>query len=248
VQVQATQYAGQDGQRRKGATVDPREIELPLLVYGDSSDEWLGRDQAFWGSFSFLNAGTLKATTPAGSSRTLKCFLSADGGQSFDSDPIRGGWSLYTLTLLADDPYWVSELPAKSWGTEDPLPFFPATGWPPLQINSASSLSGATLNNPGDVDAWPIWTITAGSAPVTATITVDGGVLVTPAIAAGRTLTINTDPWVQTATLSTGADVYAQMKWDPRPIPAGNSVPVSLVLDQTGTVTCQIFPKHFRAW
>lgn len=245
-QPQVSAYAGLHGQRRRGVHIDPREISWPLLIWSDSSAAWLESARKFWDSFGLLEPGRWRVATPDGNARSIACVLNSDGGHTYDLDPVGNGWALYTLALTADNPFWESAPITDSWSNQPPVDFFDPAGSPPFHISPASTLDSATLSNPGDVEAWPTWQISAGPDAVHATITVGGGTLTTPAIPAGRTLAVDTDPFVQSAVLDDGTNVWPAMGWDPRPIPPGGQVPLELQLDRAGSIACSITPRHYR--
>lgn len=60
--------------------------------------------------------------------------------------------------------------------------------------------ANAKINNPGDVDAWPTWTIIGDSTA--AAVGVGTSVVEVPfVVPAGKALVVNTDPTVQTAVM-----------------------------------------------
>lgn len=120
-------------------------------------------------------------------------------------------------------------------------------GMPLLRIASASQLSSAKLTNEGDLEAWPIWTITGPLTSVT--VGVDGETVQwNTAMTSTDILVIDTDPTVQSAWLN-GVDATDQLVTaDFAPIPAGVERPLSLSLTGTGSVEASITPRFFRAW
>lgn len=119
---------------------------------------------------------------------------------------------------------------------------------PPYYIGSGQSIANATMSNPGDVAAWPVWTV---NGPFTsAEVGVDGRKVVVPfAMLAGESLTIDTAPSAQTAIDHTGAERTASLgAADFAPIEPGESVALSLSLVGAGSISASLQPLHFRAW
>lgn len=238
------------GSRHRGSRAKERPVEWNLLVWSDESSEaWREIDRAFWRSFDPDAPGTWTVTDPRGRSLSLRCRFVGPEGAGYDSDPGKRGWALYQVQLVATDPFWVGAPIEESWRQAAPVPFFDLAGSPPFNIMSGASTAGATMTNPGDVEAYPVWTV--ADTMLSLSITVDGGEIVLPTVAQGQTLTVDTDPAVALAILTDvdGAryDVSGLVDpWDPRPIPPGADVPLLLVADGFGTITARIVPRYRR--
>lgn len=237
------------GQYYRGHTTDAREAFWPVLVYSEEdSADWLKRDRAFWRSLLPGKSGTWSVTDPDGGRRSLSLRV-VPQPHSFPVDPVRNGWASYGVTLIADDPFWYGEPVRKPWGTDEPVDFYggPAGKGPDMYIAGGNQMSSATLTNPGDLEAWPVWTVDGPGENVT--IGVNGQqVSYSGALLAGDSLVVDTDPTVQTAWLN-GADVTGDLSSDNfAPIPAGSDVPLSLSMLGTGKVTAEIRPRFYRAW
>lgn len=236
------------GSRWKGVRTAERPVDWNVLIWSDtSSAEWMERDAGFAKTMRPDKTGVWEHTTPDGRRRYLR--LRYDGGDmpSIErGDPHKQGWSLHQLQLVAEEPYWYGEEILRSWGTPAQEDFFSTTSDHLFYISSASTIATATIPNPGDVSAHPIWTLTGPLTDIT--IEVNGGHLGLPDVAAGQTLIVNTDPRVATATLN-GADVAGLVDpWDPRAVPPGEEVPTSIEVTGTGQVRMTIVPRYFRAW
>lgn len=231
------------GARLRGSRARKRAVEWNLLVWNDeSSEEWRKLHRAFFRAFSVDKPGTWTVRDPSGRALTLKCYL-VPGSHAYDRDPSQAGWSLYQMQMVAYQPFWSGEPIPYSWRAATPEPFFDEAGSPDFHISDSANVSTATMTNPGDVPAWPIWTVTA---PMTSlSITVAGGTLTIPALTGTQKLVIDTDPNVATA-LRDGVDVSGLIDpWDPRPIPPGEDVPVTITADGFGTVAAEITPRYY---
>jgi hypothetical protein len=238
------------GRRHRGSRAKERSVEWNLLVWNDQSSEgWRELDRAFWDSFHPDIPGTWTVTDPRGRALSLQCRFVGPDAEAFAGDPSKRGWALYSVQMVADDPYWIGAPIEQSWRQAPPVAFFDLAGAPPFQISSGAGTADAVMMNPGDVEAYPVWTVR--DVMLSLSITVDGGELVLPAVAKGQTLTVDTDPAVALAILTdvdgTRYDVSGAVDpWDPRPIPPGADVPLLLVADGFGTITARIVPRYRR--
>lgn len=158
------------------------------------------------------------------------------------------GWASYGVSLIADDPFWTGEAVRRVWAQSDAVDFYGGVAKAPVfHISSGSQLSTAKITNEGDLEAWPVWTITGPLTSVT--VGVDGETVQwNVALTSTDILVIDTDPQVQSAWLN-GTDVTDQLGTaDFAPIPAGLERPLSLTMAGTGSVEARITPRFFRAW
>lgn len=237
------------GQYYRGHVVEPRQVFWPTYLYSDAGTlEWLDLDRAFWRSLQPGKHGVWSVSTPRGGKRSLSCRFVDDGRHVFERDPMIRGWASYGVSLIADSPFWTGEPVRRTWAQSDMVEFFGgAAKGPPLHISSGSQLSSARMTNEGDLEAWPVWTITGPLTSVTVGVD-DATVQWTVQLTADDVLVIDTDPQVQCAWLN-GVDVTAQLGTaDFAPIPAGVELPLSLTMAGTGSVEAAITPRFYRAW
>lgn len=237
------------GQQFNGFVVDPRKIFLPVFVYSDESSEaWQNLDTAFWSTLKPNKYGTLRFTSSAGT-REIRARFRDDGGHSFAMDPHNAGWARYGIELIADDPFWTGESSSQSWAQEEGRDFFggPEGKAPMFYIGSGSQLATATMTNPGDVDAWPVWTVSGPADDVR--LGVGGRFVSAPFdILEGKKLVINSDPTDQTAWLD-GVDVTHLLgEYSFAPIPPGLGEKLQLSMSGSGSVSVMITPRFDRAW
>lgn len=246
-----TTAPGLAGSSWRGARTQERAVSWPIFVYGGSTDEWIERDRAFWASLRPDVPGTWTVTAPNGTARSLQCRLVDDGSTPFGADPAQAGWSVYVVNLVADDqPYWYGEDIERTFGVPDPSAFFMPSGGV-FSISSGQTTDNAKISNPGDVQAWPIWTVGGAGGLTDATLGAGGGAVVLPTLADGEVWTIDTRPDQMTATDQDGVDHSDEVEWNPAPVPAGSSVELSIAMTSPGsgvTVSCRITPLYFRAF
>lgn len=251
-----TSYASVVGSRWRGHTVEAREVFWPVQVFSDvDSAGWVIRERAFWKTMRPDKTGTWTVSLPSGEKRHLDCRFVDDSGVAFDTDPVLAGWSNYGINMLAHHPFWRAAPIRREWTAGGAVPFFPAGGGGGggFTISPSATLDTATMLNPGDVDAYPVWEV---HGPVTsAQVGVEGRNITIPfAVADGQTLIIDTDPTAQTATLydagmTNPVDKTMELGTvDFAPMPADRNAPVSLLVSGGGRITLVLTPLYLRAW
>lgn len=235
------------GNRNRGWRAEERPVFWPVLVYSDEgSRAWRDVYRAFFRSIHPKNEGTWRVGY-AGESRELRLTGVYRDGAEFGTDPLALGYQMFGIPLEAAQPYWTGTPVVRGpWSAPAPMPFFDAAGSPPFHISEATSFGNAAVDNPGDVDAYPVWTV---QGPLTSVrLGVESLVIEVPfQVAAGETLTVDTDPRNVTATLN-GLDVTPALGFQPfAAIPAGERVPVQVSATGAGSVTCTLTPLYFRA-
>lgn len=179
-----------------------RTITWPIQVNGQTHLQWVERWRNLVEAFSQtdrLGAGVLEIARPDGSIRSISCYYQ-DG---FDSDLPYATDGTAALSLYCEAPeFYGSPNVFQQWeytapGAIDFLDPFPS-------VSTTQSFEGATvINNPGNVTAWPIWTIEGPAESVTATLletgeswTIDPSLLPGGAetFEAGDVITVGTNP------------------------------------------------------
>lgn len=250
VQRYASESPSVDGSRWRGRRTAEREVFWPLWVqHGARGQSWVDLDRAWWRTMDPDRPGLWTVTQPSGESRSLLCRWTS-GADGFEMDPALVGWASYEVYLVAEDPYWQGTPVVRSWAPAAPVDFFDTAGdgAPPFHLSSSVTLETATMSNPGDVEAWPVWRI---DGPTTTVEVGAGGTVVEVpfAIADGDSLTIDARPSAQTAVLADGTDVTDDLgAVGFAPIAAGAAVALSLDMVGAGVVTCSLTPRYYRAW
>jgi hypothetical protein len=188
---------------------------------------------------------------PDGRTRELVCRWTGDGGGVFDRDPTAAGWQTYGLSLVAEDPFWAGDPVRRTWTQDAGTNFFggvPGGFGPPFFIGPGSVISAATLANPGDAPAFPVWRIDGPFSSVS--VGAEGRVVtLTGTVLAGQCRVVDCRPDRQTVTDQDGVDRIAEVTSAQfAAIPPGQTVSLSLAMTGTGTVSAQIRPRHLRAW
>lgn len=250
------------GSRRTGWITEEREVFWPLLVYREAGQyDWTRLDDAFWRTMHPDRPGKWRVTDPFGATRRLTCVFDNDGGHSTEILPSITGWESYGIYLAAEAPFWMGDPVRRGWSGAGGTNFF-GSGAPSFTISTATTTSTATITNPGDIDAWPKWTVVGPSAATT--IGIPGRVITIPFnIPAGKAVQIDTDPakqtvvygdWVPTplngfGTIENQVSRFSDLGViDFAPIPAGTAVPLDIQISGAGVILMELVPRYFKAW
>lgn len=241
------EHASVDGGRYRGSRTKVRQPSWTIGIFGDASKMWRDRDVAFWKTLDPERPGMWTVADPDGRTRSLLCRLRPSSEHPYSIDPHEAGWSVYSVDLLAEQPYWTSQpVTSPLWQHVEGVPFTgPDDEAPPFHVSKPSTIGTASLTNDADIEAHLVHVATG---PITSlSVEAAGGVVEYGAIADGSVLRINTDPTYPIATLD-GVDVTGDVDpWDPRPIPAYETTDVTITLVGAGSLQSSFTPRHRRA-
>jgi hypothetical protein len=181
------------GESVRSVRAKPGRITWPLYVFGETYQQYKQRRRQIKKAFTMTahrgQAGILRVAVAGApdDAREIEAFyeggMEGEGGQGHT-------WSKDAITLFCPDGYWRDINPITTVHSYVPgVDFFS----PFPQVSDSLALGETSLNNPGDVDAWPVWTITGPASAVTATnITTGYEFTLTYGLAAGEQITITT--------------------------------------------------------
>jgi hypothetical protein len=253
-----TPYASQSpllhGSRFKGYRIEPRELFLPTFLYSDvSSADWLDRNEAFWRTMHPGQTGLLRITRPDGKSRGLVCRYRNSGDWADEKGAVAGGWALYPITVVAEQPLWMGEPDTRSWEQTPDLDIFPDddTDDYVLYIASPAQLDTAKMSNPGDEPVRPIWSVYGPFDSVT--VGVEGRTITVGPLDAGEARIIDTRPEFLAMYDKNGNEVTDELSEDSQfaSIPPGEAVLLSLEMtggDVGAYVEASVTPLYHRAY
>lgn len=257
VERRRSSSAAESGSRFRSHRVSERPVVLPIYLYSDAgSEEWLARDAAFWRAMHPDRECVWTVTVPGYGSRHLRMRYNGDD-VGYGHDPVKFGWAKYPMELLNESGFWEGEPVTQTWEPAAPKPFFGGDtggGATPFYISRSATIGNAVMNNPGDVEAYAVWTVEGLPVDGIDSVTVGVGGRLTTAdfpIAAGSSLTIDPRPGPKgkSAYDSEGVRRTAELSArDFAPIPAGQSVPLSLAMVGTGRVSATLVPRYYRAF
>lgn len=248
------------GQRRTGWAVNAQDFVLPMkLGYpGWTTRTYEDVDAAWWGDVRpNLDGGILRCTYSKNgtqiSVRSVAVRTKSDGGFQWDQDPSDLEMEDWDWNLVADVPWWLGPASSTPFGVAAAgQPFYGAGGYgPPFYISAGNSNGSQQITNPGDVDAWPIWTLNGPISSFTITHADGSTISGTPNLAAGERLVIDTTEDAKSATRiaadGTTSDFTPSLaSWGWRSIPAGTTTAITVALTGTGGATAVISPRYFR--
>jgi hypothetical protein len=153
------QFLFEMGSFLKQVNVEPRDIHLQVAFRANHATKLRAIKRSFFSLFNPLNGdGKLRVRAFNGSERELICrYKSGMEGQERRGQT----WNfiqLYSLTFRAFDPFWydVKEVSYSFQLNKIPPKWFPFF---PLRLGGESLASEIQINNVGDVEAFPNWTI-----------------------------------------------------------------------------------------
>ncbi|WP_137843864.1 hypothetical protein [Microbacterium sp. 2FI] len=235
------------GKRPRGWQALERAVFWPLRIRAQSSEEWRVLQDRFFNTIHPSRHGEwqVQAGTQV---RRVRLTGTFEDPHTHPLDPYARGLGIYGVTLEADRPYWSGDpISAGPWSAVEEVDFFDAEGSPPFHISASNSPTTASFTNPGDVDAYPVWTVVGPADDIE--LGVGSRVIDVPfAVAEGETLLIDTDPRNITATLN-GVDVTEDLGFQRfAPIPAKATTSLHVLATGEGSVSVSLTPLYFRAF
>ncbi|WP_327335844.1 phage tail family protein [Streptomyces sp. NBC_01324] len=193
---------GIDGYEVRQVRAQGKTITVPVAFWAnDSRAAYLARRRAFIRSLNpKRGTGTLTLTQPDGATRSIGVLYSdgMEGDESLDAAGAR--WCITVITFSVPSPYWLGDTVTAEWATAAGGAFFPFL---PLTVGDSQVLGEVTVDNDGDDDAFPVWTVTGPATSVTLTNHTTGQTLVlTRTITGTDTIVIDTRERRQTALLN----------------------------------------------
>jgi Phage tail protein len=189
---------------------EPARIIWPLHIWGDTHLDFVGNYRSLANAFILTlhrqAPGLLRVARPDGSAREIEAFYEEGfGGESGQ------GWvaAAPVLTLMCPDGFW-----RDAADTVAPFVYGAGTSFfaPYPQVSSSQVLGSTTVNNPGDVTAWPAWTVTGPMVALTAINDTTGQAFeLTYTLSAGQQITISTAE--ATVTGPAGENLIGSLNW-----------------------------------
>jgi hypothetical protein len=200
------------GSRLRAVRHGTREMTLPLWITGSSeSDLWATLRALALTMDPTRGDGKLRVTSIVGDQREVTCRYAA-GLELNERLGDTAGPLLQRAQVVfrVHDPYWyaVSDT-TQSFTVGTPATFFPFF---PLRLSSSEVYATGSITNAGDVETWPVWTITGpGSAIVLRNQTTGKSLSLSTTLGAGESVVIDTREGVKTVTHSSGANLFSSL-------------------------------------
>lgn len=180
------------GEQVRFIRAKPARLTWPLHIYGDTHQQFVNRYRELRRAFLMTvhrgAPGLLTVARPDGSARCIEAYYEdgwgGEAGQNWlSASPV--------ITLYCPDGSWRdTEWYPLRFDAGSPVDF----ANPFLSLSSAQVLGATDVINPGEITAWPQWTITGPCSQVTATNNTTGQTFtLTHALDSGDTITITTN-------------------------------------------------------
>lgn len=225
----------------------PARITWPLHIWGDTHMQFIERfrmvRRAFLATAHRGEPGYLTVARPDGSARKIAAFyedgFSGEAGQMHRSaNPV--------LTLYCPDGAWTDvEAVTLTRSYAPAVSFFS----PFLTVSSAAVLGMTSLDNTGDLPAWPVWTINGPMTSLIATnLTTSQSFTLTSTLTLGQSITITTDrPTVRD---NAGHNIVGSINWPAAQLwglePGINEVNFQVAGASTGTSITLSFNARYE--
>lgn len=156
-----------------------RDMVFPVIFFGETADEIeLKMDRLLAIMDDTYTAPKLVATYPNGDSWEAPFHYIAGADSPIGTDSDGRHWARWPLSLQSPDSYWTSRQSVsysiRAGSTGRGLVRTGAGGLSRLRISSSQALGTLSIDNPGHVDAYPIWTIKGPGDSLIVTRVIDG--------------------------------------------------------------------------
>lgn len=169
------------GSRFRSSKRTTRYIDLPLIIFGSDAqaiEDKMRRLVRLWNDT--YTSPTLRARYEDGSEWTTEIHFAGGADPVFGSEDTDGKtFCKWLVSLAAPDPYFTSTTPVvietiKAANSGRGLIKTGGGGLSRLRLSSSQTIGSVEVNNPGDIDAFPIWTVQGPGDSFTATRAIDG--------------------------------------------------------------------------
>jgi Phage tail protein len=224
-----------DGLEVERPVVGMRELTFPLYVEGSSRADYLTKRRRLQAIMA--NRRGVKVTHVDDDGTEMWAHGFYVGGMEGDHTYDGARDSMYAPILRCGDPYWHMPEVSEPFALESlDVPWFP---FPPLRLRGSLLSVRRIVDNPGDVDSWPTWTITGPNGGF-AIMQHDTGrsIEYDADVAAGQVVTIDTRPGSRSVRNAAGANLMPNVTSDPEFFPLlGGGNDLELVMPGVGDDT-----------
>jgi hypothetical protein len=206
-----------------------REMDIPVVVFGATRDDVETNLRRLSNLLHDRSGGTtLRASYDTGEVWELPDGHYVAGAESIRGDDSGLHWCRWVLTMQFANPFWVrQQAQSLSLGAgvtgRSLIPDLAE-----MRISSSQAIGALSVENIGDVDAYPVWSFRGPMDSVTVTAADGSAFSYDVAIPLGTTITVDTI--AGTVKNQSGTNLYANLGVSPKmfPFPAGTST-VSVV-------------------
>jgi hypothetical protein len=182
--------------------VQPRVMTVPLFVEGPDQETYLARLSALQATMrhpvdmsTLLPVpGSITVSLPDGSQRSIGAYYQAGASPTEDQvDDLVVSWCMLpNLQWYAPVPTWEGDQITQMWALPPASAGVPPL--PPVLLSAGSVLGQTQITNPGDADAYPVWTITGPGTPTITNTDTGESYQFTQAIPSGTVVTVDCRP------------------------------------------------------
>lgn len=208
---------GEDGEFFREVTHGPRDflMSVDLSAATESALRLLLR--SFVKSMNPKRGrGKVRVTSPVGDQREINCWYSA--GLEMEErlgDNSGPNWQQVPLKMRALDPYWYDVSPtSQTFAVTTLVPsFFPIF---PLKLTASELAVDDSIDNTGDEETWPVWTIEGPGSGIKLSNLSTGEFIWLPSVnlVAGQTLVIDTRPGYKSVVIDSTVSAYSELSND----------------------------------
>lgn len=205
------------GSRIQQVNIEPRDVDVPIFVKSKNDVELRSKMRDITRMLNPLKGdGHLRSISSDGTQRELACrYLSGfEGDESRDNKGYY--WLKAILVFHAADPFWYdTATQVKTFTSGEPVPFFPLF---PLRLNSSNVFADTTIDNAGDVETWPEWTVTGPGEHIKLRNLTTGETMYfeheDSKLGIGESITINTKPFHKKIIKNDGSNLFYTLSDD----------------------------------
>lgn len=193
--------------------------------------------------------GRLRIQSPIGDTRDLPCYANLSMPERLgDTSGVNVQRASVTFTAYGS-PYWEDPSDVQQVFTRgETVSFFPIF---PLRLTSSEVFRDSSADNPGDVDAWPVWEIEGpGNSPVLWNLSQDKKLsLPSLSIGSDEAVVIDTRPGIKSITHSDGSNLFPLLEqgsslWSLEPGVNSIRIEMSAAVTESSRVTLRYRPRY----
>lgn len=241
------------GSKFRGSKRTTRYIDLPLIIFGDNAqaiEDKMRRLVRLWNDT--YTSPMLIAKYEDGTEWSTEIHFAGGADPVYGTEDTDGKtFAKWLVSLAAPDPYFTSNTPVsmetvRAANAGRGLIRTGGGGLSRLRLSSSQSIGTVEIDNPGDVDAFPIWVVKGPGDSFQATRAIDGASFLFDASLLTDTITFNTK--TKKVTDQTGANRYGNLPGAPVlfSIPAGTSSVSVLIPNATSDtkIDMSFYPRR----
>lgn len=191
-----------------------REIHIPF--HYASTQTLVRRKIRAWAAALAADRrlGTILVRTMLNDERQISCRYAS----GFEMVEANNRWVTAGITFRCPEPFWEDATPIiETWSpTTETKKFFPIpnpTTGSFITLSQGNLITEVTVNNSGDMEAWPVWRITGPGSGQVKLEHVESGQIIefSRSLGPGETITIDTRPGVKTVMADDGSNEFRSL-------------------------------------